>query len=216
MAPAPKDVPPKPAAALPIRAGYMRCEPPPPLAETLAGKADAIVDQLRIHLASRNCGPGYLLIHRTVEESCESILRTGFRTGIKECLHIDYSATVHQDVNEAKDGNEDFKRFLLLRHRSCTHHLIIHVPPHALSDLRDMMNERGMARKPTLNKLAYALGGTLPKEWVAGVYLVDEGRFVPNDCFDPAKRANLEKFHELEEYFQPVGPRRRPGGPLDL
>jgi|WetSurMetagenome_2_1015567.scaffolds.fasta_scaffold23033_4 hypothetical protein len=175
-----------------------------------------VVEQLRIHLASKNCGPGHLLIHRTVEECCESILRTGFRTQITEFLYIDSSATVHPDINVALDGNEDFKRFLLLRHRACTHHLIIHVPPHALSDLSDLMDERGMARRVTLNKLAYAMGGTLPKEWVAGVYLADSGRFVPNESFDPDKRANLEHFHELEEYFQPAGPRRRPGGPLDI
>ena len=105
--------------------------------------------------------------------------------------------------------DDAFRRLLAARHRESTRHIVLLLPFHALEKLQRTAAEKfGIPEVPDFNALVDAMGGKLPREWIAGTFLPQKGKFVPNRRFNPLHEA---EFSNLENALKPYieGERRR-------
>ena len=163
-------------------------------------------EKIRVHLAARGAPEGILLIHRTGEHSSNRILQEGFQTNIEKYGMLASVATLHSEIDA------DFEQALRTTHWNSTHHVVVLVPHHALDALHARLAEHGViVRSKAPDVLADAMGGTIPKEWVVGVFHKPSEVFHPNPAFNPAHPPVFSHLERALTPFKPrVGPRNRP------
>ncbi len=164
------------------------------------------VKQIGELAGSRGASVHAFLIHRTNETWAPQILEKGLDTHIDKYAFLQSTATIHGKLDR------EFEAYLGLPHNFSTHHVVLAVPQHSLDSLLEKIGKAGANVTPGrhLDKLAEALGGLLPVEWIVGVFNCKTSAFEPNPRFNPANAPQFTNLKQALEEFKKK-PGKRPG-----
>ncbi|GEM_PF-4381978 len=167
-----------------------------------------LLEQIQAQLVPHKVQAGLFLIHRTNALSFEKIIQTGLDTNVVSKPELPYDAvnlTITSTVTPHANLDRHFFTALNERHAGSTHHVVIHVPQHALQRIRNEIRRISAAQVP--EALAVALNGRLPHQWIVGHLDVSSNAFVPHDGFHPEHRPELPNLQEAKMSFSPRKPR---------
>jgi hypothetical protein len=148
------------------------------LLEPVFSKASSQITELSL---AKGLSAGTYLIHRTGGSEYQAILESGFK------IHFSF---VTDTAHTTRQLGPDFEDLLAAKfHYHCsTHHVIMYVPDKALEQLDRVLLDKGdfpLRSEHAISFFTQALDGTIPKQYVLGVFEYDARRFIPNTDFDP-------------------------------